>query len=209
MALPGLNAVSVAKVEVDEPLVGIPPLSDAPAITSPDDNEAVKVAWNETLYTKNIAFAWNASDGADTYEMEISEDSKFPAMSTLLISGIESTSKNLLAYYLPINKTLYVRVRGIAEDGFSASPWSEVIAFSVTKEQLKEGLERVELTTNSGTEKQYFQAIRDPEDGKKNVTIKGLMKLKVAVNENDEPTTYTNFLKNGDIWYDETDEEPS
>ena len=209
MALPGTNAVSVVKVEVDEPLAGIPPLSDAPAISSPDDNEAVKVAWNETLYAKNIAFAWSAASGAYDYEMEISEDSKFPAMSTLLITGIEATSYNLKAYHLPINKTLYVRVRGIAEDGFSASPWSEVITFSVTKEQLKEGLERVELATNSGTEKQYFQAVRDPEGGKKNVTIKGLMKLKVPVNGSDEPTAYTDFLKDGDIWYDETDEEPS
>ena len=96
-----------------------------------------------------------------------------------------------------------MRVRSV--DGYSTSPWSEYITFTVTKEVLKEGLERVELTTDSGTEKQYLQAVTDPEDGKKNVTIKGLMKLKVATNVDDEPTTYVNFLKDGDIWYDETD----
>ena len=206
MALPGRNAISVIKVEVDDPLVGIPPLPDAPEITSPENNEAIKVAWDKTLYTQEITFEWSGIGDAEEYEMEISEDSIFPAISTFLITGIDNTSYDLLAYHLPIDKTLYVRVRGIAEDGFSASPWSDVIVFSVTKEHLAEGLERVELATNSGTEKQYFQTVRDPESGKKNITIKGLMKLKVPVNDDDEPTAYTDFLKDGDIWYDDTEE---
>jgi hypothetical protein len=201
MALPGTNVSPVIKVEVDDALVGIAPLTTAPVITNPTDNEAIIVAWNENLKTKILTFTWTDSEAIGNYELEISQDSTFPISKTLLIS-VAALTYDLSAYYLALDKELYVRVRSV--DGYSTSPWSEYITFTVTKEVLKEGLERVELTTDSGTEKQYFQAVRDPEDGKKNVTIKGLMKLKVAVNGDDEPTTHTTFLKDGDMWYDET-----
>jgi hypothetical protein len=204
MALPGTNAISVIKVEADDALVGIAPLTTAPVITEPTDNENIVIAWDEDIKTENVTFDWTDSEAVGTYEIEISADSGFPMMNTLLISGVAGLTYDLYAYFLPIDKNLFIRVRSI--NIFAASPWSEVITFSVTKEVLKEGLERVELTTDSGTEKQYLQAVNDPEDGKKNVTIKGLMKLKVAVNEDDEPTEYTTFLQDGDIWYDSTDE---
>jgi hypothetical protein len=204
MALPGTNAISVIKVEADDALVGIAPLTTAPVITEPTDNENIVIAWDEDIKTENVTFDWTDSEAVGTYEIEISADSGFPMMNTLLISGVRGLTYDLYAYFLPIDKNLFIRVRSI--NIFAASPWSEVITFSVTKEVLKEGLERVELTTDSGTEKQYLQAVNDPEDGKKNVTIKGLMKLKVAVNEDDEPTEYTTFLQDGDIWYDSTDE---
>jgi len=189
MALPGTNAISVIKVEADDALVGIAPLTTAPVITEPTDNENIVIAWDEDIKTENVTFDWTDSEAVGTYEIEISADSGFPMMNTLLISGVRGLTYDLYAYFLPIDKNLFIRVRSI--NIFAASPWSEVITFSVTKEVLKEGLERVELTTDSGTEKQYLQAVNDPEDGKKNVTIKGLMKLKVAVNEDDEPTEYT------------------
>jgi hypothetical protein len=204
MALPGTNAISVIKVEADDALVGIAPLTTAPVITEPTDNENIVIAWNEDIKTEVVTFTWTDAASVGEYEIEISADSKFPMAETLLIESVAALTYDIYAYLLPLDKNLFVRVRSI--DGYAASPWSEVITFSVTKEVLKEGLERVELTTDSGTEKQYLQAVNDPVDGKKNVTIKGLMKLQVAVNEDDEPTTYTTFLKNGDIWYDETDE---
>ena len=202
MALPGTNVSPVIKVEVDDALVGIAPLTTAPVITNPTDNEAIIVAWNENLKTKILTFTWTDSEAIGNYELEISQDSTFPISKTLLIS-VAALTYDLSAYYLALDKELYVRVRSV--DGYSTSPWSEYITFTVTKEVLKEGLERVELTTDSGTEKQYFQAVRDPEDGKKNVTIKGLMKLKVAVDDDDTPLTYASFLQDGDIWYDEAE----
>jgi hypothetical protein len=204
MALPGTNAISVIKVEADDALVGIAPLTTAPVITEPTDNENIVIAWNEDIKTKNVTFDWTDSEAVGTYEIEISADSKFPMAETLLIESVAALTYDLYAYFLPIDKNLFIRVRSI--DGYAASPWSEVKTFSLTKQVLKEGLERVELTTDSGDVRQYLQAVNDPVDGKKNVTIKGLMKLKVAVNEDDEPTEYTTFLQDGDIWYDSTDE---
>ena len=67
-------------------------------------------------------------------------------------------------------------------------------------------MERIELPTDDGNEVQYIKAVRDPAGGKKNVTVKGLMKLKVAVDDDDKPTEMTTFLKDGDLWYDSTEE---
>ena len=185
MALPGTSAVPVIKVEVDDALVGIPPLTTAPVITEPTDNQAIKIAWNESVMTEKITFTWTDSAAIGNYELEISQDAEFSISSTLLIS-VAGLTYDLYAYFLALEKDLYVRVRSVSGT-YSASPWSDYITFSITKEVLKDGLERVELTTDSGTEKQYLQAVTDPEDGKKNVTVKGLMKLKVAVNGDDEP----------------------
>ena len=200
--LPGVNALSVIKVETDIALVGITPLTAAPVITAPTENEVIKVGWDQNVFIVNIPLAWSAAAGAASYEIEISTDNKFPIGETRLIEE-PGTSYNILAYLTAVNSDMFIRVRGV--DVFSAGPWSEGLSFSVAKETIKDGLERLKLPTNSGTETQFIQSVNDPEAGKKSVTMKSLMKMKVPVNASDEPTgDLAAFVKNGDIWYDET-----
>jgi hypothetical protein len=210
MALPGTNVVTNIKVEVDTILVGIQPLNTAPVIdftapsSIPYDNGTVEVAYDENLETKDIIFKWNTLAGATEYELEISEDSEFPLWCTWLFEGIADITYTLLAYYFKIDMGLYFRVRGV--NGYKVSPWSTVVSFSITKEVLDDGVEKVILPTDSGDLTQYMHSVNDPVDGKKNMTVKGPMKLKVAVDGGGVPTELTTFLKDGDMWYDETGE---
>ena len=204
MSLPGTSAITNIKVEIDDALVGISPLADAPVIIDPDDNEILLIAWDADASLATFIVIWNASTDATDYEIEISSDNSFPYEKTIFISSsFGEVFREIDVYDIFLNMNLFIRVRGT--NGYSASPWSEVITFSVIKETLKEGLERIELPTNSGNITQYLQAVKDTT-GKQNITVRGPMKLKVAVDGDGAPTELTTFLKNGDMWYDETGE---
>ena len=204
MPLPDITAITKIRVEVDDPIVGITPLRIKPTITNPVNNQVIPIAYDENPETTNVTIEWTCDAGWVTFDIEISNDPKFPLADTVLIEGYADVSVTILAKDLWYDNAIYIRVRAV--DGNRVGPWcDDTVQFTLDKETLKESLEQTKLQ-ELDPEEQVFQTSVDNLGSKKITVTRGPMKATVAVDEDDKPTQLTGFLKDGDMWYDETDE---
>jgi hypothetical protein len=88
----------------------------APVLISPDSGSVNN--------NSSITLSWNASNGASSYEVEVSDDENF---SNIIFSnsGVQNTSQQVNG--LAINTLYFWRVKAV--DGQTVSPWSNVWRF--------------------------------------------------------------------------------
>ncbi|MGE5498058.1 MAG: T9SS type A sorting domain-containing protein, partial [Syntrophothermus sp.] len=94
-----------------------PPALSAPILISP--------AQNTRIAASTIKFIWHKSSGAESYQLQISENSDF-SVTVYDASSISDTSKELNIFTL--NKTYYWRVK--ARNSQTSSSWSDVLSFN-------------------------------------------------------------------------------
>ena len=115
-------------------------LNQAPTLISPT-NTAQMVPSN------GQAFQWTASNGANSYQIEIATDSLFTNPIRRSTTALQTTFNGLL-----VNQQYYWRVRG--SDSFGNSPWSNIWSFNTL------------LSTNlNDLSIQEFQVYPNPSNG--------------------------------------------